>query len=379
MIKIGVICEYNPFHKGHERLLSALRSAFEGEDALILSLMSGNYVERGDFAVLPKYQRAAMALRHGSDLVLELPYPYAGACGEVFAAAGVSLLTSLGMDEIAFGAECGDAVALAETADRLLSPAFEQALAEEKKRCPQAAFAPLRAKVFRALYGKDLPVLPNDMLALEYLKAIKRQKAPLVPRVIPRAGQESAAAVRNAFAAGDFAALSSLVPDDVAALLAKSRPVTLDKMEKAFLASLRLADPAGKTWDQVADAPSSLLRRLQKTAMSAESLDELLQKAATKKYTNARIRRALLSWTLGVTRERLAAPPCFTRLLGANEKRRRYLSSLSFPVITRGGEQNKWGSLVADALNFADRADRFYALADENPRFLAPILIGVGT
>ena len=218
MIKIGVICEYNPFHKGHERLLSALRSAFEGEDALILSLMSGNYVERGDFAVLPKYQRAAMALRHGSDLVLELPYPYAGACGEVFAAAGVSLLTSLGMDEIAFGAECGDAVALAETADRLLSPAFEQALAEEKKRCPQAAFAPLRAKVFRALYGKDLPVLPNDMLALEYLKAIKRQKAPLVPRVIPRAGQESAAAVRNAFAAGDFAALSSLVPDDVAAL-----------------------------------------------------------------------------------------------------------------------------------------------------------------
>lgn len=373
MITVGVICEYNPFHKGHGRLLRSIRSHFDGEEVCILSLMSGSFVQRGDLALFPKYDRAAVALAHGSDLVLELPYPFSGACGEVFASAGVFLLSALAVDYIAFGSQRQDGNALREISRRLTDPSFENALEEKKKREPHRAFALLRDELYRTVYGEELLLQPNDSLGLEYLKAVRRQNSPLIPLILPRRGEETASASRQAIQDRRWDEAKRLLSQEAMEHFRGLRPVTVASVEKAVIAALRLGGE--ERFASVADVPPGLVSRLRKAAMKATTWDALVAEAATKKYTNARIRRGLLSCLLGVTRERLAKAPSFTRLLGTNERGRLFLRQTGFPVITRGGQDRQWGGEVTDGVAFADRADAFYALANENPPVLAPILL----
>ena len=115
MKTVGIICEYNPFHEGHEYMINELR---RGGAESIVCIMSGNAVQRGELAILPKNRRAAAALASGADAVLELPYPWCAASAEFFARAGVYALAALGVDTIAFGSECADAEALSAAARR---------------------------------------------------------------------------------------------------------------------------------------------------------------------------------------------------------------------------------------------------------------------
>ena len=144
---VGIITEYNPFHNGHKRQIEAVRRLF-GEEVAVVSLMSGNFVQRGDFALLPKEYRAMMAIKGGADLVLELPYPYSGACAEVFARAGVSILSDIGADYLVFGSESGDISYLEQTVHNLSDEHFDKLLAERVKAEPSRAYATLRDEVY---------------------------------------------------------------------------------------------------------------------------------------------------------------------------------------------------------------------------------------
>ena len=109
MKTVGIVCEYNPLHKGHRKQLRAIRELC-GEDTAIVCAMSGDFVQRGEFAVADKFARAEMAVRCGADVVLELPAPWSAATAEVFACGGVSALQQTGVvTHLAFGSECGDA------------------------------------------------------------------------------------------------------------------------------------------------------------------------------------------------------------------------------------------------------------------------------
>ena len=113
MKRIGIICEFNPIHRGHARLISRAR-----EEGLVVCLMSGNFTQRGEAAVLPPVPRATMAIAAGADLVLELPFPYACASAAYFAGAGVEILCRLGVDTLAFGSESGDLSRLSVLAEK---------------------------------------------------------------------------------------------------------------------------------------------------------------------------------------------------------------------------------------------------------------------
>ena len=128
----GIICEYNPFHRGHEWMLQQLRE--QGMDGIVCA-MSGNFVQRGEFALLDKQRRAEMAVRCGADLVLELPTPYAAATAEVFALGGAALLQQTGVvTHLAFGSECGDVSLVQRAAQVLSTPAYAEALRAELSR-----------------------------------------------------------------------------------------------------------------------------------------------------------------------------------------------------------------------------------------------------
>lgn len=177
----GIISEYNPFHRGHAWQIGELRRRLGAETAVVCA-MSGSFVQRGDFAVMRTHARAEAAVRGGADLVLELPLPWAIASAEGFAAGGVGVLAATGaVDTLVFGSECGDTETLKAVAAALESDAFAALL--RQRLAEGTSFAAAREAAARKLLGEKAAVLaqPNDILGVEYCKAIARQAAALMP------------------------------------------------------------------------------------------------------------------------------------------------------------------------------------------------------
>lgn len=185
MRSIGIICEYNPFHNGHLRQLRLAREQ-AGEDCALICLMSGNYVQRGEPALFPKSLRAEAALRCGADLVLELPLTAALSSAEGFAAGGVRILSALGCDLLCFGTETEELAALRRSAEANLDPAFDALLRRELES--GSSYAAARQRALTALGAGEGVSSPNDILAVEYLKALLRQNSPMQPLPIRRPG-----------------------------------------------------------------------------------------------------------------------------------------------------------------------------------------------
>ena len=180
---VGIICEYNPFHNGHLRQFRLARER-AGEDCALVCLMSGNYVQRGEPAIFPKRLRAEAALRCGADLVLELPLTVALSSAEGFAAGGVSILSSLGCDRLCFGTESADFDDLLRTARANLDPAFDALLRSELET--GCSYAAARQRALERLGAGAGLSSPNDILAVEYLKALLRQEGSMEPLPILR-------------------------------------------------------------------------------------------------------------------------------------------------------------------------------------------------
>ena len=217
MKTIGIVAEYNPFHLGHARQIRESRKITErtGEETAVIAVMSGDFVQRGEAAAFSKYARAEAACRSGADLVVELPLPWTLSSAEGFARGAVAMLADLGAEVLSFGCETedstkqyrepvqtetdpdGEALAaqkhlreLEETAELITSPGFTEAILQRLKTCPEQSFAAARQACIEERLGKALPFLqqPNNILALEYLKAIRELSLPLKPLAIPRRG-----------------------------------------------------------------------------------------------------------------------------------------------------------------------------------------------
>lgn len=200
----GVIAEYNPFHNGHLFQFEQIRR-LTGADYIIVA-MSGDFVQRGEPAIYDKYTRASMALRCGADLVLELPAVFATSSAEDFASCGVALLDHLGVvNQLCFGSECGDLAPLQAIAE-LLCEESEDFSAELQTRLKQglpfpaaraAALAAMTEPITETMAAsansaespEDLLASPNNILAVEYLKALRRRQSRIEPFTILREGQ----------------------------------------------------------------------------------------------------------------------------------------------------------------------------------------------
>lgn len=326
----GIICEYNPFHLGHGKQIAAVR-AMLGGDTGIVCLMSGNYVQRGAPAIVDKSLRAKAAVLCGADLVLELPTAYALRSAEGFAAGGVEILGQF-CDVLCFGTETGNRDSLMATAEALLSPAFPPALRVGLER--GLSFPAARQNALEAM-GAETGTLthPNDILGVEYCKAILARNSPMVPLPIHRPGSyhtaradrenPSATAVRGLLESGSD--WLSYVPAQAQAVFANAPVHVLAAGERAVLARLR-----SMTQAEFAALPygsEGLWRKLMHAARREPTLESIAAAVKSKRYTRSRIDRMLLCAFLGLTEADLKATAPYVRVLALNNRGRQILKT----------------------------------------------------
>ena len=323
MKTVGIICEYNPFHLGHQKQFGMIRQLL-GEDTAIVCLMSGNFVQRGMPAIFDKSLRARAAIDCGANLVLELPVTYALSSAEGFAAGGVQILSSL-CDMLCFGSETGDVEALLQTAGVLLSEQFPSRLRAELdsgKSFPAARQTALE----KMGLGSAILEHPNDILAVEYCKAILAQKSKLTPLPVLRQGDyhntlpdsenPSATAVRSQIVNGhDW---KSCVPQAAHTAFEHAAVHTLQAGERAVLARLRTMTDS--EFEALPYGSEGLWRKLMHNVRTEATLEDILTATKSKRYTRTRLDRMVMCAYLGITEAMLRAPVPYVRVLGFSER-----------------------------------------------------------
>ncbi len=330
MKTVGIICEYNPLHLGHRKQIERIKAEF-GENCAVVCAMSGNYVQRGVPAILDKSCRARAAVLCGADLVLELPVTAALSSAEGFAAGGVKILSQM-CDTLCFGAETAEKDALIHTAKALLSRDFPPLLRRELDTGKSFPAARQAAMVQMGLSAQVLSQ-PNDILAVEYCKAILTQDSPMEPFPIHRAGSyhaedvdmenPSATAVRSRMlAAQDW---KSCIPQPAQAIFADAPMHTLAAGERAILAKLRTMTDA--EFEALPYGSEGLWRKFLHACRTEATLEAIIAATKSKRYTRTRIDRMVMCAFLGITKETLEAEVPYTRVLAFNDKGRGILKA----------------------------------------------------
>ena len=346
----GIICECNPYHDGHRYLIEQVRAS--GADAIVC-VMSGNFVQRGEAAVLSPHARAEILVSSGADVVVELPFPYAASSAEFFGRAGVEILSRLGVDEVWFGSETGDLSVLSRYAEVADSKEFQEAYAAaaEGDGGTASAYFSLLSQMAN---DKNAACAPNDILAISYLRAIRALKSTSRPVTIKRKGSgyaekdlakgefPSATALRRAWEMNEIEAIMPYLPGVCGEISrregrAQRAPATLKHAESLVLGMLALIPQ--KEMESYMGLGGGLAGRLHNAAVKATSLTEFYELCATKKYPDARIRRGVLAALLRVKESDLRASVSYVRLLATNAKGRAFLASArktsNLPIVTR--------------------------------------------
>ncbi len=346
----GIICECNPFHGGHGYLIEEARRG--GADAVVC-LMSGCFVQRGDAAIADPFARAAVLLKGGADLVLELPFPFSAGSAEFFAAAGVEIFDRLGVDELWFGSECGDLDRLRRLSEALADPAFEERYA--KTASGNEGTAEAFFSCLQEFCGDGEPCLSNDILGISYLSALRKRACAMKPVTIQRRGSDyrtealrahdafpSATALRRLWREKGLDSLLPYLPVGSKEILESAvkegcAPADLAFAEHLILGHFRLTPPS--ELEEIAELSGGLGNRLAEISRKADSMEAFLAMAETKKYPRARIRRGILFALTRILRRDLRKSPAYVRLLGANERGRVFLATCrktsELPIVTR--------------------------------------------
>ena len=372
---VGIVCEYNPIHMGHILQIEQTRKKI-AEDCAVVCVMSGNFVQRGDLAVFSKHARAEAAIQCGADLVIELPVPYALSSAEGFANAGIVLLDSLGIcDFISFGSESGDITALQAAADAIVSPGVDAQLRDNLSR--GLSYAAARQVAAEAVLGRGAELLKssNNILAVEYLKALRSTGSKMRPITITRTGAEhdsatgcSASAIRSMLSRGE--APWQFVPGSAADIFAREiaagrGPVFSKSCEIAMLARLRSLSSGD--FAALPDASEGLDRRIMRCVASAATVSEIVEAVKTKRYAMSRIRRMLMCACLGITAQDTALPPPYIRVLAASSTGVRLLKAAkhtaALPIITKPAVAKKLAERAKSMFLLETSATDFYVLA----------------
>ena len=357
MTVTGIICEYNPFHKGHKKQIDRIRQ-LRGNESGIVCLMSGHYVQRGAPAIIDKCLRAEAAVRSGADLVLELPVNVALSSAEGFAAGGVSILSDF-CQELCFGAESPDSESLVQTAEALLSPSFRESL---RHQLDKGLSFPVARQAALDTIGIPTNLLstPNNILAVEYCKAILSQNSPLKPLPILRQGSyhdlradpenPSATSLRQLMGPGGWEAY---VPQEALPSMQGATIHTLQAGERAILGKLRTMDDID--FEALPYGSEGLWRKLMHECRRQSTLENILTAVKSKRYTRTRLDRMVMCAFLGITEECLNWKAPYIRVLALNDRGREILKCARqtgvFPNIGEHRDdpwqtlENRWGDL----------------------------------
>lgn len=329
MTTIGIICEYNPFHNGHAFQIRKIREKYGAESAVIC-LMSGNYVQRGEPAIFSKEVRAKAALMNGADLVLELPLTVSIRSAEGFAFGGVKILNQLGCDVLCFGSESGKVEKLMEAAKiELESISFHSRLISHLS-CG-FSYPKARDLALHDLGTDDCVKTPNDILGVEYCKALIALKSNMIPMVLRREGDyhnqdldpdyPSASAVRQRMESGG--AWKKAVPENLNELYEHAQRYSTKAGERSVLARVRTQSE--EAFQAMDSGKEGIWCSLMNACRSETSIEEIYEKAKTRRYTRTRLQRMLMGVYLGVSQEQIKKPEPYVRILGFTDRGREVL------------------------------------------------------
>ena len=347
------IAEYNPFHLGHLKHLDYIKTTLGAEKLIVI--MSGNFTQRGEPAILSKFKRARQAIIAGADAVIELPTVFATANAETFAKGAVNILSDLGIETgLCFGVESGtkeDYISLA-TALNNESKEFKRALKEHLDKgvsLAKAKFLAVKETGFE--FDENLLSSPNNILGVEYTKAILDKNASIEIFPMLRTGNHndatfkkgitSASSIREVLKTGKIKKLKSALPPFVYKEL-DEYPFAFEKLIMAKV----LLTPA-EEMAKLPDCTEGLENRIKALSKDNRTLSDLIEKVSTKRYTMARVRRILISNLLGITDDLVKdalKSPLYAKVLAVNSNSKDVISVLAenskIPIITRKSDAN---------------------------------------
>ena len=375
----GIVAEYNPFHNGHKYHIEKTKE-LTGADSVV-AVMSGNFVQRGETAILSKWARAKAAIDNGVDLVIELPTLWSIARAQSFAGGAVSLLKALGcVDVISFGSECGDIDKLRETAFALSDEAVVNRMKDNLEI--GMSFAGARAEAVRTLKGDDFfDILnePNNTLGVEYIIANENTQPAAETVTVKRCGAAHDSIIRdeNFASAADIRQMmltgsnwQRFVPQSMVDIYNKevadnAGPTPYSKLEFSILCcmrQLRVEDIA-----VTPDVSEGTENRIHDAALKARTLDELFSFAKTRRYPHARIRRIVLASFLGFTKEQCAGQPPYIKVLAMNQKGREILKkakeTATLPIITKASDVDSLDERAKEVYSLEGMCTDVYSLA----------------
>ena len=387
----AIISEYNPFHKGHEYQIKKIKDTL-GEDTALIAVMSGNLTQRGEMAVTDKLIRAEAAVECGVNLVLELPFPFSMSSAEIYAKSGVRIVNAIGVvDKLVFGSESGDIDTLTRIAVRMSSPEFlsELSLAARSANEKQTGYPTLCERVYKRLYGDDaeaVDFLPNNILAIEYIKALMLENSSVVPMTFKREGAgyndgfssktefQSASAIRELLTKDVETALE-YIPNSAKKVFLRAiaegiMPSDSTALDAAVISHFRLNPPTEEC--NVHDAVGGLYNRLYAMSIEATSISSLISLTETKKFTRARISRATWNSYFGVTSSEVKSLPAYTQVLAMDDIGQTVLKRIKkmsdFPIITKPSAYRGYGDEVVRQKELSNKLDAVFELTLKRPR-----------
>ena len=379
MSVIGIVGEYNPFHYGHKHHIAETKRLL-GEDCPVVCAMSGDFIQRGEAAVYSKFARAEAAVRSGVDLVLELPPAWALSSAEGFARGAVGLLGSIGVvTHLSFGSECGEVEPLETLAEILLDPLIGADIRRELEAQEGIPFAAARQRAVAKRAGELSGQLetPNNILAVEYIKAVYEQGLSIKPVTVQRfgsghdkmseRGHKSAAEIRRALANG--ADISASVPGSAYEIYRREDklgrgPVLMENLESAMISRLRMLPDSA--FAALPDAGEGLNNRLARAAREESGLDAVIAAAKSKRYALSRIRRMVMCAVLGISADMSRETPPYARVLAANARGCALLRDMDgkarIPVITKPAAVKELGAECREVFDRSSSAHDLYVL-----------------
>lgn len=384
----GIVAEYNPFHTGHLYQIERVREQI-GKDCTIVCVMSGNYVQRGDTAIFPKQIRAEAALQCGADLILELPLTWSLAPAERFAQGAIEILHQTGVVQyLSFGSEETDMKALwgiAEAADTVAADELQLIWMNQGLSAPAA-----KQKAMEQILGEKSRVLmrPNAMLAVSYLRAMKKFGSTF--RVVPilRQGAEhdaeipgqhfaSASFLRDCIKTGEWEKTIRFLPSKAAELFRQAEndgvgPVFFEggAGERAILSRLR--GMSKELFQMLPEAGGGLSQRIWRAVQETDSVVALLQACKIKRYTYAHIRRLIVRAFLDIQKTDFTENIPYLRVLGFSQRGREVLAQMrnraKCPIVIKFSDGVKLGGEAEHHLKLEARATALYGLC--TPRVL---------
>lgn len=380
----GIVVEYNPFHNGHKYHLQKTKEL--NPNNIIIAVMSGDFVQRGEPSIIDRWTKTKMALANGVDLVIELPVFYSSQSAEIFAKGAVGILEELKCESMVFGSESGKIDELKRISTLQESEEFKIKLKERLKNGD--SYPTAHSSTMREILGES-ELNSNDILGLEYIKAIRYWKSSIIPMTLKR----EKVGYHDTNIVGDFASATKIREhlkknEEISSIVTQESFNTLKEysnftyMENFYPFIRYELIKNSNNLSDIQDMEIGFENRLLENAIKSINYDEFFKSISNRRYTTGRVQRVLthtlLALTTNITEEVKKSIP-YVRVLGFNSKGREYLSYLkkfdNSKIITSYKKMNEnFSPEVCSLIEFNERSSQIYRLINNYNDYKSPII-----